>query len=498
MNHNTRLLFFKCCSIILLFMVGLSACTTYPVQSEHITREVSLVDGFSYYLPTQNLKIDVTGTPIKKAELEKKIKNVKQSISTISAKKTELAKSVQALTAVVSKLPDGSDAKKTQQAKLDIEKAKLAIQTTALSSKQSELEDLEAQFLLAVSGKCVRNYVVNLTQLPPEPDTRFHMALNLDHSAASSDDFVIETGANGLLSNTKIERDDQFGAILIELAGALSIKSIDPNAADSLKEESCTQYKYQKIVNPLYAGNEIDVPETNISISVGGERQAKYTKKERIDIKLMGTEVYNSQQESRRSAVVKVDGQEILNSVSDSDKEIQIELRGVEEYQGDSDFRDIELTIDDVSVVQENDRKDVLDCSGLYYRRNMPYQFVVKRAGHPIAAQSMLFPTGPISCLSLPASRFVKTVHEARFVNGILTKWDTERPSEALAFVKIPVNVAKAILSVPAELIKLKVDISNQNKSLSDAEKAEIEAYQALLKLREQIEAGTYDPDGAN
>lgn len=48
-----------------------------------------------------------------------------------------------------------------------------------------------------------------------------------------------------------------------------------------------------------------------------------------------------------------------------------------------------------------------------------------------------------------------------------------EKPSEALDLVSIPLEVAKAIVRIPAELIKLRVDLSDQERALAEKEKEE-------------------------
>jgi hypothetical protein len=83
----------------------------------------------------------------------------------------------------------------------------------------------------------------------------------------------------------------------------------------------------------------------------------------------------------------------------------------------------------------------------------------------------------------MPITRaaFVRKVTNLTFDSGVLTEIHIEKPSEALAFMEIPLTIAKAILSVPAELIQLKINYSSRDKELHDARKAELEAKQALL-----------------
>lgn len=129
---------------------------------------------------------------------------------------------------------------------------------------------------------------------------------------------------------------------------------------------------------------------------------------------------------------------------------------------------------------------------GLLYRRVLPYVISItqKYADEPIPIQSalvMLPNEGPVSVVPYTAGPFVKTVHDVEFKDGLLTKWDANKPSESLAVVRLPVELAKASVSVLTEVFKLRVDLTNQKTSLLEAQKAQIEAADALRKLKDEI-----------
>jgi hypothetical protein len=87
--------------------------------------------------------------------------------------------------------------------------------------------------------------------------------------------------------------------------------------------------------------------------------------------------------------------------------------------------------------------------------------------------------------MTIPISRsgFVERVSAVEFESGVIAKIALKKPSEALAFVSIPIEVAKAIISVPAELIQLRVGATNAEKELYEAEKARMEAKKLLEDL---------------
>ncbi len=95
----------------------------------------------------------------------------------------------------------------------------------------------------------------------------------------------------------------------------------------------------------------------------------------------------------------------------------------------------------------------------------------------------MLPNEGPTAYIPIKSAAFVKTVNDVEFENGVIKSWTTDRPSEALEFIRLPVEILKAFVSVPADIIKLRVDLSTQDASLAEKQIAQIEAQERLNKL---------------
>jgi hypothetical protein len=74
------------------------------------------------------------------------------------------------------------------------------------------------------------------------------------------------------------------------------------------------------------------------------------------------------------------------------------------------------------------------------------------------------------------------------FDHGILTEVDINKPSEALAFMDIPLAIAKAFVDVPAQLVQLKFNFAKSDTDLLSQQKLEAEARQALDKEKAQTE----------
>src|SRR3546814_1557053 len=71
------------------------------------------------------------------------------------------------------------------------------------------------------------------------------------------------------------------------------------------------------------------------------------------------------------------------------------------------------------------------------------------------------------------------------FEEGTLKQVDISKTSEVLEIVSLPVEILKAIVAIPAELIQLKIDTTNQEKNLIDAQKAHIETQLKLIEAQE-------------
>ncbi len=135
---------------------------------------------------------------------------------------------------------------------------------------------------------------------------------------------------------------------------------------------------------------------------------------------------------------------------------------------------------------------------GIAFRPVFSYNLHLRNDGIPTSLQTVLLPN-QAQVMSLPVTRaaFVKKVTTLGFDHGILTDVHISKPSEVLGFLEIPLGIAKAIVSIPAELIQLKIDTTKSNTELLEAQKAGIEAQRALDELRARTASTSSSPPGA-
>jgi hypothetical protein len=121
---------------------------------------------------------------------------------------------------------------------------------------------------------------------------------------------------------------------------------------------------------------------------------------------------------------------------------------------------------------------------GVYYRPLLPWTLRVESTDNNLFIKdaTIYLPNGaPILSLDITRAAFVtKSIHYT-FTDGILTQLEISKPSEVLGFVDIPLNVIKAIVALPTELIQVKIDTSKMNQGLLAQQLAEIRARDALI-----------------
>jgi hypothetical protein len=136
--------------------------------------------------------------------------------------------------------------------------------------------------------------------------------------------------------------------------------------------------------------------------------------------------------------------------------------------------------------------------SGIAFRPVFAYPLVLdqgpssrkrsrKSFGKPIATATVLL-QNEAQIMTIPITRaaFVKKITYLGFDNGLLTEVDINKPSEALAFMDIPLAIAKAIVDIPAQIVQLKFNFAKANTDLLTQQRLEAQAQQALDNLRGQ------------
>ncbi|MFY8019750.1 MAG: hypothetical protein ACOVP1_01080 [Bacteroidia bacterium] len=81
--------------------------------------------------------------------------------------------------------------------------------------------------------------------------------------------------------------------------------------------------------------------------------------------------------------------------------------------------------------------------------------------------------------IPIKRTAFVKRTNKLEFQDGFILSNEIVKPSSVEGFVSIPIKIAKAVVSIPAELVQFKID---NTKRLDDLEKAKLGYEKSMLE----------------
>ncbi len=120
------------------------------------------------------------------------------------------------------------------------------------------------------------------------------------------------------------------------------------------------------------------------------------------------------------------------------------------------------------------------DTSGIYHRASLPYRVDLSLFGQSRSTVVLLPNKGPTLSLPLNGQAFVTVKHTVALRNGVVEKYETIKPSAALALVSWPLDVYDAVVTTTAKVIQLKIDTSRNALALQQQIVDEAEKRKAL------------------
>lgn len=135
--------------------------------------------------------------------------------------------------------------------------------------------------------------------------------------------------------------------------------------------------------------------------------------------------------------------------------------------------------------------------TGILYRPYVSHKIVIMRKDDPSGPERWhVYRTkrvdmpnvGPILSIGVERAMFATRDTDLNFQDGVLTDVKIKKGSELVGFISIPLAVAKAIVSVPAEIIQVRIaDIGNQTALLN----AQGQLANTLASIKAQNEGGS-------
>lgn len=167
-----------------------------------------------------------------------------------------------------------------------------------------------------------------------------------------------------------------------------------------------------------------------------------------------------------------------LKAVNDSLKEVKCHL---------------EVSLDPIPIINytPEDKKFTENRQAIFYRPALPYKLTFRSTQSPIREEiqaALSLPNkAPVMALDLERVSFGIYTNEISFENGMLKQVNLTVPSSALGFMSIPIDIAKAIASIPGEILKVKLDLSSKETGLIDAQKKMLESEEILRQYIEEL-----------
>lgn len=263
------------------------------------------------------------------------------------------------------------------------------------------------------------------------PDTAYLFALNHVGDCFMNDEFKLTAGATGLLDTISATTEDRLGAVLNTIGEAPSkIFPVQPLIAEAVPAPG----KSFTTETKTFTKNFFVTPESLVK----------------------GYETYKWQ--------INVDG--AVTEPEDADASFTVKFKNVHTKAS--------LSTDDVAAIlsknaDDTKQKDKKSIVGILARPLVTVGLEIipasKKAANTTAVYTSMQIPDTSRLINIPVKRtpFVKSVNTPRFSNGMLVENYINRPSSFEGFVSIPVNLAKALVAIPAQLFNFKIQHQYQN-----------------------------------
>lgn len=91
--------------------------------------------------------------------------------------------------------------------------------------------------------------------------------------------------------------------------------------------------------------------------------------------------------------------------------------------------------------------------------------------------------------IPITRSAFVRKEFKLGFTNGMLTSVHLNNPSEVLAFIQIPITVAKAIVSIPSAMFQFKTTQITADNNLLTAQQKNLDLQRQIIDAQQKLVA---------
>lgn len=384
----------------------------------------SVDKGVMYSLPRQDLILKFERTGVTLNSLQNAILKRQESIDDIDKKLVTLDQELKLKKSLLAK-PDVSDAAK----------AKLTLEVSLLELEKSVRNDEKAAFQKALT-KATKELAafraspkpfkdtISMSVSAPYPDSENRLRAVLNENDITSETVEIKTTDAGLLSGGASRSDGQLDEIIVSTVSAINTLT-GGGLSKSLK------FKAESFDAPAQSPKCPIAPKPEVFTYVINLDDANWQSK--LATKLAKT----------------------------------------------SFCYDVTLA----TSVNKKTFSSTTVYDGLVYPQKKQFRFDITNKEDGSFVETLhvtaIDPT-TFSYISLDKGFFVTNEYEYEFTNGMLTRYKATKPNEIVEVLSIPVDVAKALISIPAEILELKIDYSSKEEAYLKAQQLVLEAQKDL------------------
>jgi hypothetical protein len=265
------------------------------------------------------------------------------------------------------------------------------------------------------------------------PDTRDLLSVNYKPNILMADDVKFVVSPNGLLETVNITTEDRTPDILSKLS---EVPKFFLGTSKSETKGEGLIIKIKEVTSDFII-NASDIP-------------------------------------NKRDSAKKIKWNAIIQNELANSEDFRILAMDFSIYSSDIDKPIPELS----DLIKDTSSKNPNEVSGILTRplKNIKLNFLIDRQhfsiDEEIKAYSTIADFGRIVTVPIKRTAFVKKVSAIEIKNGVIISHSINKPSSVEGFITIPINILKAIVSIPAELVQFKID---NTKGLSELEKAKLD-----------------------
>lgn len=438
--------------LLVAAMFGVSGCTSTMQCSDDkkcsstiVSKSVETGDkpdaGVLYAIPRQNLQLSIVRSPVTKKKLAANVEDTKKAENDLSTQVKAKAAQIKDLDTMAAAAKDSAKAKLTLELevaklqKLLLDK-KLANAGRALIDAKNALGDFQAN-PVNFEDK------ITLKVLAPYPDSNNQFIAQPNRGPFSADTIEIKTTAAGLLSGGNGKSEGQLDEILVKVAQAYASLGADAPEVNNKTAQPYFAEDILKARKAVAAKSKEEIEELQRCLQ--NEGQFSYE----IDLR---------------------------NDGWGSDLTAQMKK---------SAFCYSFTLVSPKSMAQVNDVKGSYD--GLMYPRKTTVHFKLHDNVKNKFVKSLfasVIDGRTLGYIPLPRGVFATNEQEFEFKDGLLTRYKSITQNELVEVFALIPRIGRALMSIPTEMLKFKVDYSNQEAAYYQASEAAMAArlsYEAAL-----------------